>query len=111
MEKLLLSPPGSFLLFLVAGIFLLYLLSKLSFQGSESAGKRKPYACGEDIPSTRIQPDFSQFFAFAFFFTVMHVVGLLITLIPSHITEIGINGVALVYILCALIGLSVLLRR
>jgi hypothetical protein len=42
-------------------------------------GKTKPYACGEDVADHRAQPDYGQFFHFAFFFTIMHVVALVVT--------------------------------
>jgi NADH-quinone oxidoreductase subunit A len=55
-----------------------------------------------------IQPDYSQFFPFAFFFTVLHVVALVIATIPVAPDTITI---ALVYILVASVGLLTLLRR
>jgi len=50
---------------------------------SNAPGKLKAYACGEDIPQTMVQPDYGQFFPFAFFFTILHVVALTVTTLPA----------------------------
>ncbi len=72
-------------------------------------GKTKPYACGEDVPSGSIHPDYSQFFPFAFFFTIMHVVALMLTTIPAETIRSG--GIVFIYIIGAVIGLFILFRR
>ncbi len=43
----------------------------LAPKSPDTPGKLAPYACGEDMPSHLMQPDYSQFFPFAFFFTVI----------------------------------------
>jgi NADH-quinone oxidoreductase subunit A len=69
----------------------------------------KQYACGEDMPVQQLRPDYSQFFPFAIFFTIMHVVALISTTIPRGFTSGYV--LAVVYILSALVGLLVLFRR
>lgn len=73
MNHWLLWPPVVFLLILGAALILLRGMSVFSFPAKDGAagGKRKAYACGEDMPAGRGQPDYSQFFPFAFFFTIM----------------------------------------
>ena len=109
MAQWLLTPPVAFgLLFIV--VFVLYLLSgKLALKPAKDIpGKRKLYACGEDLPIRRVQPDYKQFFPFAFFFTIMHVVALVLATVPSG--ELGAHSMALVYIGGAIVGLVVLFR-
>jgi NADH-quinone oxidoreductase subunit A len=87
-----------------------YLLSAL-FSGGKpgKASSRKPYACGEDFNGTMIQPDYSQFFPFAFFFTIIHVVALTVWTIPAVTTETLV--MASVYLLATVVGLTILMRK
>jgi NADH:ubiquinone oxidoreductase subunit 3 (subunit A) len=84
---------------------------KLNQQSGESStdGKYKSYACGEDLPSHSIQPDYRQFFHFAFFFTIIHVIALVVATVPSE--SIGASGLAIVFVISSGIGLYVLFRR
>jgi len=109
-EKIILSPPGALIIiFLVMAIF-----SKLC--GFFASGKRKDqteakkaYACGEDFKGHFIQPDYSQFFPFAYFFTILHVVALVIATVPAETMQI--LAMAVVYLAAAIIGLLILLRK
>lgn len=103
-------PPLAFLV--IFGVTAL--ISKL-FDGWALRVKNKPtdegksYACGEAFTEHMIQPDYSQFFPFAFFFTILHVVALTITTVP--VGTIGTYTMAVLYIVGAVIGLIVLLRK
>ena len=79
----LLSPPVAFVLFLgVAG--LLFLLGRrMAPRLNKAGGKLTSYACGEDIPGTKIQFGYRLFFFVALFFTIMHVAALVIATVPS----------------------------
>jgi len=108
--NLLYSPPVVFIIVLVIVICLSNILSKLAFKPKKLAnGMTKPYACGEDILSHMIQPDYTQFFPFAFYFTILHVVALMIALVPVETLETLV--IAVIYIFGAIIGLTVLYRR
>jgi len=109
--KLLLIPPVAFLIVLSTVVFLAYLFSRCAFKRKDSFyGKQgKAYSCGEDFNDHLIQPDYSQFFPFAFFFTILHVVALVIATVP---TETNMSfAVAAIYVLGAVIGLIILLRK
>jgi NADH-quinone oxidoreductase subunit A len=71
-------------------------------------GLTKEYACGEDLPTAMIQPDYSQFYPFAFYFTILHVAALMIATVPTATIETSL--IAVVYILGAIIGLFVLYK-
>ena len=74
-----------------------------------AAGTLKPYACGEEVTGRMIQPDYGQFFPFAFFFTILHVVALMATTVPVETASTFV--IALVYIAGAVVGLTVLYRK
>ena len=81
----LLSPPVAFLILLAVGGFLTWLTKGLAPKGLQSsAGKGEPYACGQNVPTGRIQPGYSDFFPFAFFFTIIHVAALIIGTVPAN---------------------------
>ncbi len=111
LHSLLLSPPVAFALVFAAVVGLSSLSKRMAFhgKGKGSAGSGAEYACGEDFKGHMAQPDYSQFFPFAFFFTLLHVVALVIATVPS--VDAGTFAIAAVYCAGAVIGLSVLQRR
>ena len=109
-NELLLSPPVVFIAIMLATIICAYVLSKLALKPKNiPAGLTKEYSCGEDIKTHLIQPDYSQFFPFAFYFTILHVVALMIATVPT--AAIQTFMIAVVYILGAIVGLFVLYKR
>ena len=108
MNNFLLLPPVVFLIILGVVLLQSHLMSKMAAQGKETKGKRKAYACGEDVQEHRLQPDYSQFFSFAFFFTIMHVVVLFIATAP---VDFFASIMASFYIAAAAVALLILFRR
>jgi NADH-quinone oxidoreductase subunit A len=108
MNNFLLLPPIVFIIILGVVSLFSHLLSKLSAKGKASVGKTKAYACGEDVGEHRLQPDYSQFFSFAFFFTIMHVVVLVIATAPVGFFA-SIMGC--IYVAAAIVALLILFRR
>ena len=112
MQNLLLVPPIAFLILLVFNVVQLRSLRIFSADVRnlpEDKGRNESYACGEDVPDHRVQPDYSQFFPFAFFFTIMHVAGLIVATVPSHSPHA--ITIAVIYLIAAAIGLLILFRR
>ena len=110
MENILISPPLAFIVILAVVLLISLALSKLAFKPARRVeGLTKPYTGGEDIVDNMIQPDYSQFFPFAFYFTILHVVALMIAAVPTATIET--LTIAVVYISGAIIGLLVLYRR
>lgn len=111
MNNWLLWPPIAFLLMLVVAMLQLRGMSIFSApsKGGAVGGKRKAYACGEDFKENRSQPNYSQFFPFAFFFTIMHVLALVVATVPMH--DWPAVQVAAGYLICLSIGLFILFRR
>jgi len=77
--------------------------------GARPAGQRRPYASGEEVADHRAQPDYGQFFHFAFFFTLVHVVALVVATVPSGAPAAAVLAAA--FVLTAAVGLFVLFRR
>ncbi len=100
----------AFIVMAAFGAFLLLAFSRLAPKvPKDAAAERKPYACGEPFEGHLIQPDYSQFFSFALFFTILHVVALVIVTVPSETPVIFAGAVS--YVIGASVGLWILLRR
>jgi NADH:ubiquinone oxidoreductase subunit 3 (subunit A) len=104
-------PPVVFIMILGVTLCLSGLLGRLSFKPSHTAnaGSRKAYACGEDIPEHKVQVNYGQFFPFAFFFTILHVLALMVATVP--IETMNSFFIAVIYIVGGLTGLIVLFSR
>lgn len=106
MEDFLLSPPVVFMIYLLISFGVSLLSKRLSARGADTAAKLRAYACGESMEENRGQPDYSQFFKFAFFFTIMHVVALVVATDPA-----GLTVTSGVYLGVTVLSLFMLLRR
>ena len=109
-NSVILTPPIAFLIILAASMLLLRALKGLSFKCKpEDKACPKAYGCGEDVPSSLIQPDYSAFFPFAFLFTILHVVALMVTTVP--VATAGSFAIAVIYVLGAITALFILFRK
>ena len=81
---ILLTPPIAILLLLLVGVGITYFAGFLAAPGAENQRKREAYACGQRNVVHNVSPDYSQFFPFAFFFTIMHVLTLIVATTPSN---------------------------
>jgi len=81
--EVLISPPVAFVLFLAIAALLYLLGKKMAPKLNNVGGKLTTYACGEDIPGTKVQFCYRLFFFIALFFTIMHVATLMIATVPS----------------------------
>ena len=106
MGNLLLSPPIDFLILLAAFGLLSWLSKFLSPAGAPAAGKGEPYACGQNVATGKIQPSYSEFFPFAFFFTIMHVAALVLGTVPADAVWMAIPFLAI-----AALAIAILFRR
>lgn len=106
---LLLLPPIAFVV--VLGIVLVFcgLVRPLAAKNAKPGpGRDKAYACGEDVKVHMSQPEYKQFFPFAYFFTIMHVIALIVATAPSG--NVQIAALAVLYLLAAVMGLFILFR-
>jgi NADH-quinone oxidoreductase subunit A len=100
-----------FLVALGAAAAVYRLMGTLSLRSAKtpSGGRTKAYACGEDVPEHHVQPDYAQFFPFAFFFTIMHVFALIVATVPGG--SLSAAAVAVGYTAAAVIALFILFRE
>ena len=107
----LLSTPLTFLAALAVALILLRLCGLLApvVKTPHGSGKGKAYACGEDVKNHHAQPDYQQFFPFAFFFTIMHVLALVVVTVPAG--SLPATALAIGYAGSLAIGSLVLFRR
>jgi len=104
------SPLVAFIIICAVVVLSSLLLSRCAFREKvHPDGEKKAYSCGEEFTGHTIKPDYSQFFPFAFFFTILHVVALVIATVP--IARMETLAISIVYIVGAIVGLFILLRR
>jgi NADH-quinone oxidoreductase subunit A len=103
----LLLPPICFVVLFALILGLQTASGTLAARGTESPGKRKAYACGEDMARNRVQPNYDEFFPVAFFFTIMHVVVLILATAPQHGLRKHV-GIIIFYLVAAGSGLFIL---
>ena len=104
--NVLLSPPITLLIFLVLGLVLSKAANGLAAKGAYSQGKEDSYACGQKDIVHNVSPDYSQFFPYAFFFTIMHVLVLIVATAP-----LGAIVLPLAYVLAGVLALLIIFRR
>jgi hypothetical protein len=109
-STLLLVPPLALTLLVMVVWALSRASGSLGFKRTGARGALdKPYAGGETIEKHRVQIDYGQFFPFAFFFTILHVVTLVVATAPARTLQ-GL-AISVIYVLGALLGLLILFRR
>jgi hypothetical protein len=106
MENFLLLPPVAFIVYLVISSAISGIAKPFGAKGKASEGKEKSYACGQVTEMNKVQPDYREFFPFVFFFTIMHVVVLIIAMMNTTAMWL-----AIAYIAVALLALRILFRR
>ena len=106
MGTILFAPPIAFAIYWLLSAGISALSKRLAAVSEDSENKEKAYACGEDIAQNQAQPDYREFFKFAFFFTIMHVIALVVATDPE-----GLTLTSVVYFGVTVLSLFMLLRR
>jgi NADH-quinone oxidoreductase subunit A len=95
----ILLPPLAFLVFLAIFYIIYFLAGRLAPKVNPAGGKLKSYACGEDIPGSKLQFGYRLFFFIALFFTMMHVSALVVaTLPPGPIAYFGLFYLGMIFL-------------
>ncbi|AKL97415.1 NADH-quinone oxidoreductase subunit A [Endomicrobium proavitum] len=107
---LIILPPIVFAVVFAFMFLLARATNKIAFKNPLNPnGKLKAYACGEDVKEHRLKPEYSEFFPVAFFFTIMHVITLLLASTPADMkTSIGITAL---FVAVAYISILIIFRR
>lgn len=106
MANVLASPPIVFLIFLLLGLGLTKALGRFAASGADAEGKFESYACGQRQVEHSVIPDYSMFFPYAFFFTIMHVSVLVVATAPKDALILP-----LLYVTGGLLALLIIFRR
>lgn len=108
MRDIFLSTPVIFLLFAGLVALLSRLLRKKADATPGGEHELDPYACGQDEKTVAhyVSPNYYKLFAYAFFFTVMHVLVLTVATAPAGQTLLPIA-----YILFGVLAMLMLFRR
>lgn len=104
MEKLILAPPIAFLIFFVIFLACSKGFSRYSRLAVRGEHELDSYACGQRNVQNYVNPDYSQFFPFAFLFTIMHVMVLVVAtapydapLLPAVFVASGILSLVIIF--------------
>ncbi|MCL1816450.1 MAG: hypothetical protein FWG43_02465 [Clostridiales bacterium] len=109
MIQILLSPPITLSLFILLGLALSRWVAAYAPTGKDSDRKLESYACGQRQVTHSVSPDYSQFFPYAFFFTIMHVLVLVVATAPAlTLSELVLP---LLYVASGLLALVIIFRR
>ncbi len=106
MGSLIFSPPIVLVLFFVLFAAFSQGISFFSHQGVRGVNETDSYACGQKNIQHYVNPDFSQFFPYAFFFTIMHVLVLIVATAPYDAPLLPI-----IYTLSGILSLVIIFRR
>ncbi|HNX14443.1 MAG TPA: hypothetical protein PK854_07070 [Oscillospiraceae bacterium] len=106
MELLTFAPPITFLLFILIFFLGSKSVDKYARRGVKTERETDSYACGQRDVENYVNPDYSQFFRYAFFFTIMHVLVLVIATAPYDAMLLPI-----LYIACGVLSMAILFRR
>ena len=106
LSDLLLSPLAIFVIMLAVFGLIGWLVKGLAIKSNPTPNKGDPYACGQKVPTGKIQPNYFDFFHFAFLFTILEVVALMIGTVTA-------NAVWLTVVILSVIVLAIfiLFRR
>jgi NADH:ubiquinone oxidoreductase subunit 3 (subunit A) len=104
MSQLILATPIAFIIFLIIAYLIYKVGGTLGVKKKVEGRKLDTYACGEDIPTKKMQHAY-QFFRIAFFFTILHVAALIIVTVPSGTMAL----LGILYLLVAITALVILL--
>ncbi|HZW48956.1 MAG TPA: hypothetical protein VFF80_02310 [Bacillota bacterium] len=106
MEAILLSPPILFVFFFFLLRFSSRWLSRYANKSPLDERALDAYACGQRNIENYVNPDYSQFFQYAFVFTVAHVMILVVATAPSSAQLLPI-----VYIITGMLTILIVFKR
>ena len=102
--SIMLSPPVAFIIFLFIAFLVHHTAVSVAPKRKDEGQKLSTYTCGEDIPGIGRKMRYSYYyFHFAFFFTILHIVALVVATVPGGITALLGIGYLAVALLCVII--------
>lgn len=106
MESVFFSPPIILILaFLIFGLTSKF-LSRYESKGEIAEHSLDSYACGQRNVPNYVNPDYSQFFIYAFVFTVAHILILVVATAPK-----ATNSLPVAYLIGGVLALIITFKR
>ena len=106
MEAILYSPPIAFVLVLFVMILLSKWLGRYSSKAESGEHALDSYACGQRNVQNYVNPDYGQYYSFAFVFTVAHILILLVATAPTNAQILPIA-----YVISGILAILIALKR
>jgi NADH:ubiquinone oxidoreductase subunit 3 (subunit A) len=106
MEAILYSPPVIFILFFFIIAMSSRWLSKFSKKGKSGDHALDSYACGQRDVQNYVNPDYGQFYLYAFVFTVVHVLILVVATVPANVQFLPVA-----YIIAGILAILIIFKR
>lgn len=82
------------------------LVSRYSAKGRTGKHALEPYACGQRDVENYVNPDYSNYFSYAFIFTVVHILILVVATAPK-----GSGILPVVYIVSGILAILIAFKR
>ena len=107
-QQIIISTPVLFLAFLLLLMLLSLYLKRKADKTPSGKHAFDPYACGQstDAVSQYVNPNFRRMFYLAFFFTIMHVLVMIVATAPRGHTLLPV-----VYIAVGVLAMLILFRK
>jgi NADH:ubiquinone oxidoreductase subunit 3 (subunit A) len=106
-RDLLLGAPVAGFVFLLLTYGIYRLGGRIAAPGEDHAGKRQPYACGEDLLPPEGQLTYHAFFQLALMFALLHLATVVVSTLPHGP---GVRPIAAVYLAAIVVSVLVLTR-
>lgn len=106
MGNLISSPPIVFVTFLAIFLLCSKAFSRFSRHGIRGERESDSYACGQRNVKNYVNPDYSQFFPYAFLFTIMHVLVLMVATAPYDAPILPV-----VFVVSGMLSLVIIFKR
>ncbi len=106
MDKVLYSPPVVFFLLFFSLILFSKTLKRFGVKGTTGEHALEAYACGQRSVENYVNPDYSQYFSYAFIFTVIHVLILVVATSPKNI-----QVMPAIYVISGILAILIALKR
>jgi len=106
LKGIIYSPPVIFAGFLGIIFLMMRFFARYTTKGNASERALDPYACGQKDFENYVNPNYTQFFRYAFVFTVMHVLALVITTAAP-----GATALPLAYVAAGVLALLIIFRK
>ena len=106
MDNLIFAPPIVFLIFVAIFLLCSKGFSRYSRHGIRGERETDSYACGQRNVQNYVNPDYSQYFPYAFLFTIMHVLVLVVATAPYDAPLLPV-----VFIASGILSLVIIFKR